>query len=217
MGLRTMDWSEWIELDNHYLRFHGDKKRRIAERGQKCYRTANEPQVFDGAVELLEELCGYLPQRYPSMFKKTEVGMDNVVTNESFDIRKDVLTCNGNKEDPMCMAARMTQDDLAIMFERDDGQYYLLAGAILLAGFWRLEDKLGMPLSEIHTRFVQERFIIKKDSSPQHARLLTTQKPTQRGCARIQREAREGHDELLPPRQARRSRPTKQLLHPSRR
>lgn len=51
----------------------------------------------------------------------------------------------------MQMAGRMVQDDLAIMFEKSDGQYYLLAGSILLAGFWRLEDKFGMPLSEIHT------------------------------------------------------------------
>ena len=34
------------------------------------------------------------------------------------------------------MCARLVQDDLAIMFEKPDGQYYLLAGAILLAGFW---------------------------------------------------------------------------------
>lgn len=51
----------------------------------------------------------------------------------------------------MTTSARLVQDDLAIMFERPDGQYYLLAGAILLAGFWRLSDKFGMPLSEIHT------------------------------------------------------------------
>jgi alpha-1,2-mannosyltransferase len=50
----------------------------------------------------------------------------------------------------MMVSARLIQDDLALMFEKEDGQYYLLAGAILLAGFWRLEDKFGMPLSEIH-------------------------------------------------------------------
>jgi alpha-1,2-mannosyltransferase len=37
------------------------------------------------------------------------------------------------------------------MLERPDGDYYLLAGSILLAGFWRLPDKYGMRLSEIHT------------------------------------------------------------------
>ena len=54
MGLRTMKWDEWIELDNHYPKFHADKARRIAERGPKCCKTA--PEAFDGAVELLEEL-----------------------------------------------------------------------------------------------------------------------------------------------------------------
>lgn len=144
-----MDWDDWIELDNHYPRFHEDKRRRIEERGAKCCRTDSDPRIFDGAVELLEELSAYLSERYPSMFQKTAVGVDNIVTDESFDIKQ--LTMNGRKEDPMQLCARLVQDDLAIMFEREDGQYYLLAGAILLAGFWRLEDKWGMPLSEIHT------------------------------------------------------------------
>lgn len=51
----------------------------------------------------------------------------------------------------MTTSARLIQDDLALMVERPDGEYYLLAGAILLAGFWRLSDKFGMRLSEIHT------------------------------------------------------------------
>ena len=72
--------------------------------------------------------------------------MDNLLTSESFNIIERPLV-----EDPMQMAGRMVQDDLAIMFGKDDGQYYLLAGSILLAGFWRLDDKFGMPLSEIHT------------------------------------------------------------------
>ncbi len=54
MGLKTMQWDDWIELDNHYLKYHGDKARRIAERGDKCCRTA--PEAMDGAIELLEEL-----------------------------------------------------------------------------------------------------------------------------------------------------------------
>ena len=144
MGLRTMRWDDWIELDNHFLKFHDIKSRRILERGAKCCKTA--PEAFDGACELLEELCDYLPQRYPSLYRKTEAGMDNITTGESFNIVERPLI-----EDPMQMAARFVQDDLAIMFEKSNGQYYLLAGAILLAGFWRLEDKFGMPLSEIHT------------------------------------------------------------------
>lgn len=36
------------------------------------------------------------------------------------------------------------------MIEGSDGQYYFQAGAICLAGFWRMEDKLGMSLENIH-------------------------------------------------------------------
>lgn len=143
MGLRTMHWDEWIEIDSDFPKFHALKAARITERGAKCCHTA--PEAFDGAVELLEELVDYLPQRYPAMYKKTDVGMDNLVTGEQFNIVERPL-----KEDPMQMCARFVQDDLAIMFEKPDGQYYLLAGAILLAGFWRLEDKLGMSMRDIH-------------------------------------------------------------------
>jgi hypothetical protein len=126
------------------MKFHDEKAKRIIERGPKCSHT--DPAAFDGAIELLEEFCSYLPERYPSLYKRTPVGMDNLITGETFNIVERPLY-----EDPMQIAARMVQDDLAIMFEKEDGQYYLLAGSILLAGFWKLEDKLGMPLSEIHT------------------------------------------------------------------
>ena len=144
MGLRTADFDQWIELDNRFPRFHADKARRLAERGEKCVHT--HPDAYPAAIELLEELAQYLPARYPSLFKRTPVGIDNVWSGESFNIVERPL-----KEDPMAICARLVQDDLALMVERPDGQYYLLAGAILLAGFWRLTDKLGMPLSEIHT------------------------------------------------------------------
>lgn len=80
------------------------------------------------------------------MFRKTSVGIDNLFTGESFNITQRPLA-----EDPMITSSRLIQDDIALMIEKPDGQYYLLAGAILLAGFWRLQDKFGMPLSEIHT------------------------------------------------------------------
>ncbi|UPX09650.1 Dextrin dextranase [Ascochyta rabiei] len=142
-----MEWDEWIELDNGYLKYHSTKASRIAARGEKCCKTA--PEAWDAAVELLEELCGYLPERYPTLFEPLQgggKGVKNAETGEVFDI----ASCLAD-EDPMQTCARLVQDDLAIMIERPDGQYYLLAGAILLAGFWRLQDKFGMPLSEIHT------------------------------------------------------------------
>ncbi|CCX04519.1 Similar to conserved hypothetical protein [Aspergillus fumigatus Af293]; acc. no. XP_752756 [Pyronema omphalodes CBS 100304] len=143
MGLRRLSFSDWIELDSDYLSYHSQKASRIISRGKKCCDTL--PSALPHAYELLEELCRYLPARYPSLYRKTDRGMDNIVTGESFDIMERPL-----KEDPMQMAARWVQDDLAIMVEGGDGQYYLQAGATLLTGFWRLGDKMGMGLDEIH-------------------------------------------------------------------
>ncbi|KAH8880462.1 hypothetical protein GQ53DRAFT_755027 [Thozetella sp. PMI_491] len=144
MGLRSTPHTDWIELDNHFPRFHADKAQRILERGSRCCQT--HPEAYPAAIELLEDLTDYLPARYPTLYRRTAVGLDNLWSGESFNIVERPLA-----EDPMQICARLVQDDLAIMIERADGVYYLLAGAILLPGFWRLEDKYQMPLSEIHT------------------------------------------------------------------
>jgi len=244
MGLRTMHWDEWIELDNEYLTYHSLKAARIADRGEKCIKT--DPRAWDAAVELLEEMAAYLSERYPSLFSletttttTTDAGKEirllkNLATNEEFDVCS--LTRNGEKEDPMTLCARLVQDDLAIMMEGEDGQYYLLAGAILLAGFWKLEDKFGMGLSEIHTSGDVPGYVSSSYDSPHppchvlmspflgQGRKQTNGGPVPFGgdlkiltTNKIQAKARKRHDQLFPPRPTSSPRPSQQLFHPSRR
>ncbi|KIV77953.1 hypothetical protein PV11_09726 [Exophiala sideris] len=144
MGTRKINHHEWIELDNHYPSYHRERARRIVERREKCYGTT--PEAYPAAIELLEHLVDYLPARYPSMFRRTAVGIDNLWSGETFNTVERPLA-----EDPIVICARLIQDDMAILIERSDGQYYLLSGFVALAGFWRLRDKFGMSLSEIHT------------------------------------------------------------------
>lgn len=127
----------------HSSRGHG-RRNRVARR-TVCPFAQSKPKCLY-LTSIFTYSASYLPARYPSLFRATASGIDNLLTGESFNIVQRPLA-----EDPMITCARLVQDDLALMFEKPDGQYYLLAGAILLAGFWRLEDKFGMPLSEIHT------------------------------------------------------------------
>lgn len=154
MGLCTIKPEDWIELDNQYAKYHGTKAFRIAERRDKCIMVA--PEAAAASVELLQELVAYLPERYPTLFKRTERGIENLWSGESFDVSS--LTGTGPEEEAveqgckaMEIAARLIQDDLILMIERADNQYYLLAGAALLPGFWRLTQKFGMSLAELHT------------------------------------------------------------------
>ncbi|KAK9468008.1 hypothetical protein V1512DRAFT_222922 [Lipomyces arxii] len=146
MGIRSMDFDDWIELDNEWPKYHDRKCARLAERKEELVMTS--PDAMDAAFELLEEFRNWLPARYPTLFKKTDVGLDNIYTGESFNTTERPL--KGNM-DPMEIAAKLIQDDIAIMLPGADGQYYLKSGCILLAGFWRLKDKVGMPLADIHT------------------------------------------------------------------
>lgn len=147
MGIRSMEWDSWIELDNEWTKYHEEKLKRLESRGDELHGTL--PEARDAAFELLDEFWAYLPRRYPTLFRQLDTGLENLLTGEIFTFRK----CNRDeiKEDPMVMAAKMVQDDVAIMVEGTDGQYYLKAGAILLAGFWRFKDKVGLPLNAIHT------------------------------------------------------------------
>ncbi|QFZ26288.1 hypothetical protein EJF18_20187 [Clavispora lusitaniae] len=147
MGIRNMEWDSWIELDNEWMKFHQEKLDRLKEKGDEVHGTY--PEARDAAFELLDEFWSYLPNRYPTLFRQLDSGLENLLTGERFIFRN----CNRDeiKEDPMVMAALMVQDDLAIMVEGSDGVYYLKAGAIILPGFWRFKDKVGMPLHAIHT------------------------------------------------------------------
>ena len=146
MGLRSMPMDDWIELDSQWPQYHAERTTRIAELGGKISQTA--PEGLAGAYELLEELRNYLPQRYPSLFKKTVVGIDNLLTGEQFNTIERPL-----KQDPMQMAGSMVQEDLVMLVEHADGQYYLAGGAVCTRGVWCLEERLGMPLSQIHISY----------------------------------------------------------------
>ena len=172
MGLSRLDFDDWIELDNHWLRYHQKKLDRLAsERASRLCQT--NPEAKDAALETMELLSEYLVARYPSMFVFEKIDGQQRIriskTGESYPI---------NSDDPLKYAGLLIEDDLALMMEGDDGQYYLRAGSILLPGFWRLEDKINMPLAQIHTsgdvpkfreklQFSMERFFQKmKPDSP---------------------------------------------------
>ena len=145
MGIRNLEWNDWIELDNEWTRYHSEKMLRLSgERASRLCKTA--PEAQDAALETMELLSEYLVHRYPSLFEyelsKEEKHIRIKTTGEIYPIKSD---------EPLKYAALLIQDDLALMIEGSDGQYYLKAGALLLPGFWRLEDKFNMSLAQIHT------------------------------------------------------------------
>ncbi|KAI5954712.1 hypothetical protein KGF57_003735 [Candida theae] len=145
MGIRNMDWHSWIELDNQWKYYHDLKLKRLATKGDDLYNTS--PKAVAASWEFLEELLDYLPVRYPSLFHydKEKRVIKILATEEVYDL-------NDKECNPIVTAAKLIQDDIAIMVENeDDGQYSLESGCITLAGFWKIKDKFQMKLDQIHT------------------------------------------------------------------
>lgn len=182
MGIRTMPWSEWIELDSTYPHWQRVRKFRVRTRGHDAVRVlpAREDEsvkVQSGAwaaKELVYELAEYLPRRYPSSFRITRLPngapapsiggiplawgrqqpvktIEAVETGEKFDLGVlESLDDVEMGEEAMRITAMLVQEDMAIMIEGTDGKYYFQAGAICIPGFWRMRDKIGMHLDDIH-------------------------------------------------------------------
>ncbi|KAK2466386.1 hypothetical protein APHAL10511_002028 [Amanita phalloides] len=205
MGIRKMEWDEWIELDDQYERYQRIRAHRIATRGEKAVRVLGDtPGLVRGggeaAVELVHELAEYLSRRYPLSFQVTRHGSDvRARCQYGWDgappIRTiSVLPLNATHHLPLTeddgkdaakraltISALLIQDDLAILIEGKDGKYYFQAGAICVPGFWRMEDKLGKALDEIHISGNVPRYEEKLQTSMErYFRRLAVNKPVAR-------------------------------------
>ncbi|KAJ7065313.1 hypothetical protein C8F01DRAFT_982145 [Mycena amicta] len=193
MGIRSMHWEEWIELDDQFETYYQIRKHRLESKAGELLKVL-PPSVrvhegegdavhidggSAGAIELVHELAEYLSRRYPTAFqvkrhsssptvKHYPPGWDGLPPIKSIHISaiEEELELpvplpivpleNGQHDivqqglDAMRIAALLVQDDLAIMVEGSNGGYYFQAGAILVGGFWRIKDKIGKRLDEVH-------------------------------------------------------------------
>ncbi|KAG8748257.1 hypothetical protein FRC10_007647 [Ceratobasidium sp. 414] len=164
MGIRSMDFSEWIQIDNRYAHYHAIRTHRTNTGGTDTVQTmpANEEFGVPGgalaARELVNELGEFLIRRYPHIFRAAsriqaaanDFSWDNLGEIEEIEIIPLGVRYNLQMEDPMKISGLLVQDDLALMLEGKDTRYYFQAGSICTAGFWRMCDKIGRPLEHIH-------------------------------------------------------------------
>ncbi|KAM0545592.1 hypothetical protein ACHAPJ_011292 [Fusarium lateritium] len=144
MGIRKLDWNNWIEMDSNYLWYHDLKVSELEKDIDAHIQYVDNAVTRDACFEVLEELTAYLTARYPKIFQLNDGILRNTLTGEAFNYPA------STPKEAMAIAAKLVQDDLVIMVEEDDGQYHLDAGAVCLPGFWRLSEKFRMSLDTLH-------------------------------------------------------------------
>lgn len=216
MGIRPMPWNEWIEIDNQYEAYHRIRAHRIRTRGKGaiCVLPETPGKVESGreaAIELVHEVAEYLSRRHPKTFhveRHSDEGQGYgwegaaaikkvtiVPLGETYELpltAPDISTA----EKALEVAAHLVQEDLAVMIEGTDGKYYFQAGVICVPGFWRMKEKIGLPLEEIHLSGNVPRYETKlQKSMERYFQRLGVDKPVVRENYSIQVVKKEGEEE----------------------
>lgn len=139
LGLVARDPDDVISLDRHYPAEIEQRRALLDRWGREV--AAAEPGAEPAWREMLERLADVLPRRYPDVFAPSPAGVHNRITGETWD----------SDADPLRAAALLVQEDLCLL-ELRDGMPYLIAGTLCFSPGWRLQEKLGQKLGEVHVK-----------------------------------------------------------------
>lgn len=139
IGLKPLDLAEWIDADDQLAADLGEKDRLIAAGRDRVFRA--EPGTEAAQAEVLGLLADHLPARFPEIYRRDGESIEIVPARRR--VRLD------GPEAPLLTAARLVQEDLLLMRRGETG-WRLAAAALCFPSSWRLGDKFGRPLDEIH-------------------------------------------------------------------
>lgn len=140
MGLMPLREPYWLELDGDLAAHLAEKRALLASRHDEVF--AARPECDAAAGELLALLAQHLPLHHAQLFRRDGARLANLVTGEAWDVARPALHA-------LDLCGRLVQEDFCLL--QRDGDRHILTGASLCApARWRLGDKIGRALGEIH-------------------------------------------------------------------
>ena len=142
MGLTPLDLHDWIAPDARMAAELAAKERLLRERHGDVFIAL--PEAADSAAEVLELLVSYLPERFPTLYRRVGGQIENRVTRQQWHMTQHGLH-------PLDLAGRLVQEDLCLMqLATDTDQYRLVGASVCFPTRWRLAEKIGQSLGAIH-------------------------------------------------------------------
>lgn len=140
MGLIALPDSDWFELDQRYPEEMAERRRLLDARHDAVF--AALPQSDAARAETLAEVAANLATRHPAWFSRNGDRLDNRLTGEAWDLAAPA-------RDPLELAGRLVQEDLCLIQPGETGPL-LTAAVLCFPSRWRLAEKIGRPLAEVH-------------------------------------------------------------------
>ena len=137
IGLKPLDATEWIDADERLAANLMEKERLAATRWDEVF--AAEPGTEAAQAEILALLVEHLPARFPDLYRREGDAM--MVAGRTVPL---------DGVPPLWTAARLVPEDLVLMRRGETG-WRLAAASLSFPSSWKLAEKFGRPIHEIHT------------------------------------------------------------------
>lgn len=138
LGLKVLDPADWIEVDEHLAEELEEKARLTTTRRDDVFRAL--PGSVPAQAELLSCLADHLLQRFPELYTGSEGALQVAATGR---------TVTPDPSTPLLAASALVQEDI-LLLQSDGESFRLVAGILCFPTRWRLAEKMGKPLRDIH-------------------------------------------------------------------
>ena len=136
IGLKPLDPAAWIDVDERLAADLAEKDRLAETNWPDIF--AAEPDTIDAQTEVLAELVSHLTRHFPEIYRTIDGAMDVAGQRVPLD-----------DAPPLWTAARLVLEDLGLR-RRDESGGRRVAGAVCFPSSWRLADKVGRPMHDVH-------------------------------------------------------------------
>jgi hypothetical protein len=137
MNLVTVPEPAWFEIDDRYAEEMAERRALMRDRTAEVF--AAEPSAAAACAETLAMVSEHLLRVHPAWFEADAAGVHDRLTGWRGPL----------PSDPLVRAGLLVQEDLCLIQESPDGPR-LTAGVLCFPTRWRLTEKVGRPLADVH-------------------------------------------------------------------
>ena len=141
MGIVALDLDEWLQPDEYFYKELLEKEALLANQKSEVFQSRKGSQLAQ--QEVLDLIIDYMNRFHSELVRidGDKIFIDGIKRNFS---RKEFT------EMPLDLAGRVVQEDLCLMAPGDTG-YTLEAASLCFPSRWRLIDKIGKRMVDIHS------------------------------------------------------------------
>jgi dimethylamine monooxygenase subunit A len=139
LSLKSLKLEDWIEIDDQFVPYLQRKTELLETNYAEVFASLQGSEVAQR--EALDCLVDHLLQQFPEWYERMSDRITVKLTGQTWQI--------SDFENPLDLAGRLVQEDLCVM-QKCENRYLLTAASLCFPSRWRLVEKIGRPLVEIH-------------------------------------------------------------------